>query len=111
MFGFAILLLGGALTLKVVDMIGHLSNRKMRGASAILVSAVVGIGIAYLFEYSVFATWNIDVRSTTLGLVGTGLFMSALADAWREMLAVVHEWAHRYRGEASEIEARLSRAA
>ena len=111
MFGFAILLLGGALILKTVDLVGNLTGHKMRGAASIVLSALVGVGYAYLFEYSVFATWGIDVRSATLGLVGTGLFMSALADAWREMLAVVHEWAHRYRGQASEIEARLSRAA
>ena len=111
MYEFAILLLGGALVLKTVDFLAGLSPKEMGRGMAVLVSAIIGIVYAYLFDYSVFAAWDIDVRSATIGVLATGLFMSALADVWREMLALFHEWAHRYQGEASEIEARLGRAA
>ena len=111
MYEFAILLLGGALVLKTVDFLGHLSPKELGRGMSVLVSAIVGVVYAVLFDYSVFAAWGVSVRSAVIGVIATGLFMSALADVWREMLALFHEWAHRYQGEASEIEARLSRAA
>ncbi|HVL82389.1 MAG TPA: hypothetical protein VM840_12445 [Actinomycetota bacterium] len=111
MYEFAILLLGGALVLKTVDLFGGLSPKELGRGMTVLTSAIVGVVYAFLFDYSVFAAWGIDVRSATIGLVATGLFMSALADVWREMLALFHDWAHRYQGQASGTEARLGRAA
>lgn len=109
MHEFVILALGGALTLKTLDFLRSFTG-DMHGAVSAVFGAAVGIFYAYLFNYSMFAAWGIDVRSETIGMVGTGLFMWAMADVWRETVNLVHEWAHRYRGEAVAAEHRIRAA-
>lgn len=111
MYEFAILALGGLIVAKSVDLLGHLGLEGMHKAAKLFVSAVVGFAYAYLFDYSVFAAWDVAVRSEFVGTLGTGLFMAGLAGVWHEALVLMREWAHRYHGEATEIEARMHRAA
>lgn len=109
MYEFMILALGGALTLKTLDFLRGFTG-ELHGAFSSVLGAAVGIAYAYLFNYSMFAAWGIDVRSATIGMVGTGLFMWAMADVWRECVNLVHEWAHRYRGEAEAVEHKIRAA-
>ncbi|HVE92735.1 MAG TPA: hypothetical protein VNE62_10640 [Actinomycetota bacterium] len=110
MYEFTILLLGGLLTLKTVDLLDHLTPKSMHAAAAVVVSALIGIGYAFLFDFSVFAAWDIGVRSEVVGTIATGLFMSALASVWPAMLGAVSGWIHRDEPQRAG-ETRLTQAA
>ena len=111
MYEFVILALGGALTYKTVDLLGHIVPGRTHRAIGLLLTGVVGVFYAYLTNFSLFASWDVGVRSETIGLAVTGLFFMAMADVWRECVSALAEWAHRNRGQAAEIETRLGRAA
>lgn len=111
MYEFAILALGGLLVAKTVDFLGHLAPKDVHRSAKLLVAAVAGVAYAYFFDYSLFAAWDTTVRSDWIGTVATGLFMAGVASVWHELLGLMRERAHRYHGEASEIEARIHRAA
>lgn len=110
MYELGIIVFGGLVTAKTVDFVRHLV-KDLNKAMVLFLAALVGVGYAYLFDFSVFAEWAIGVRADWIGTLATGLFMGGLAGGWHEALGVMREWAHRYHGEASEIEARLQRAA
>lgn len=110
MYEFGVLMLGALLTAKTVDFVGHV-YKDLSAAGKLVLAAVAGTAYAYLFDFSLFAGWGVSVSSDTVGTVGTGLFMMGLAGFWHELLGLMREWAHRYHGEASEIEARIRRAA
>lgn len=110
MHEFAILLFGGLITAKSVDFVRHLV-RDMHKGVVLLVSGLIGVGYAFLASYSLYAAWGVSVRSSWVGTTMTGLFMAGIAGGWHELLEVMREWAHRYHGEATEIESRLQRAA
>ncbi len=111
MHEFAILLLGGLLTLKTVDLFDHLTPSRMHGAAATLLSALIGIGYAFLLDFSVFSAWDVGVRSELIGILATGLFMSALAAVWPALLGAVHGWIHRDDTSSAGAEPRLTQAA
>lgn len=109
MYEFAILALGGLVVAKSVDILRGL--RSFNATAVTFVSMVVGVAYAFGFDFSLFAAWDVGVREAWMGTVATGLFMGGMAGAWHHTLGVMREWAHRSHGEASEIEARLHRAA
>jgi hypothetical protein len=109
-YEFAILAFGGLITAKTVDLLRHLT-KEMQKAGVLFLSAAAGVGYAFLLDFSLFAHWGVGVRADWIGTLATGLFMGGLAGAWHEGLGVMREWAHRYHGEATEIEARMHRAA
>lgn len=111
MYEFAIMLFGGLLVMKTVDLFRGLTKELDRKGGMVFFAALVGVGYAYLFDFSLFAAWNASVRADWIGTLATGLFLGALAGSWHTVLNWVHEWAHRYHSEASETEARLHRAA
>ena len=110
MYEFGIVLLGGLITAKTVDVLRHL-GKDVSKAGVVFLSALCGVGYAYLFDYSLFAGWGIAVRADWIGTLATGLFMGGLAGAWHQALGLMREFAHRYHGEATEIETRVKRAA
>lgn len=107
MYEFAILALVGLLTVKSVELIGHLTHKTMSGALELLATAAVGVIYAFAFDFSIFAAWGVDVRSETVGLIATGAFMTGLAALWREVTSMVSDWAHK----SDSSSARISRAA
>ena len=110
MYELGILLFGALVTAKTVDFARHL-YKDMNKAMVVLVAMLMGAGYAYLFDFSLFAGWGVGVRTDWMGTLATGLFMGGLAGGWHEVLGVMREWAHRYHGEATEIEQRIKRAA
>ena len=80
MYDLGILLFGGLITAKTADFLRHLT-KELHSAGHLLLSALVGVGYAYLFNFSVFAGWKVPVRAEWIGIVATGLFMGALAGA------------------------------
>lgn len=110
MYEFAILVFGGLLVAKSVDLVRHMAKEVERLGVLILWFGA-GVGFAYLVDYSIFSAWGVAARSGTIGTLVTGLMVGAFAAVWHEVLGLLHEFTHRYQGEASEIEARLHRAA
>ena len=74
MYEFAIVVLLGIGTFKVVDMLNeYVDLAKVQSILTIALGALV----AWALEFSLFAQWEIGVRSESLGYVGTGLMLAA----------------------------------
>jgi hypothetical protein len=73
-YEFAIVVLLGIGTFKLVDMVTeYVDLSKVVSALTLVVGALV----AWALEFSLFAQWGIPVRSEIMGYVGTGLMISA----------------------------------
>jgi hypothetical protein len=71
---FAIVVLLGIGTFKVVDLLNeYVDLTKVQSILTIGLGAVV----AWALEFSLFAQWEIAVRSEALGYIGTGLMIAA----------------------------------
>jgi hypothetical protein len=71
---FAIVVLLGIGTFKVMDMVEEYVNlSKVHSLLLIALGAIT----AWALDFSLFAGWNIPVRSEALGYVGTGLMIAA----------------------------------
>ncbi|MGH2786979.1 MAG: hypothetical protein ACRDJV_03585 [Actinomycetota bacterium] len=74
MYEFAIVLLLGIGTFKLIDMLNeYVDLTKIQTVLTIALGAVV----AWALEFSLFSQWGIPVRSEALGYVGTGLMIAA----------------------------------
>ena len=74
MYEFAIVVLLGIGTFKVVDMLNeYVDLTKVQSIFTIGLGALV----AWALQFSLFAQWNVPVRSETLGYIGTGLMLAA----------------------------------
>ena len=85
MYEFAVVLLLGLATLKVVDLLADLVPG-IAGART-LVTFLVAIGAVVALDYSVFQGFGITVRENWIGTVVTGLVVGSLASAWKAFLA------------------------
>ncbi len=74
MYEFAIVVLLGVATLKLIDMVAE--HLEVSGVEAVLAVAL-GVGVAWALEFSLFAQWDIPVRSEWLGYIGTGMIIAA----------------------------------
>ncbi|MDQ4023952.1 MAG: hypothetical protein M3217_00455 [Actinomycetota bacterium] len=74
MYEFAIVVLLGIGTFKLVDMATEYVD--LSKVVSILTLAL-GALVAWALEFSLFAQWGIPVRSEIMGYVGTGLMISA----------------------------------
>lgn len=88
MYEFAIVVLLGIGTFKVVDMLNEYVD-----LSKIQSILTIGLGalIAWALEFSLFAQWNVPVRSEVLAYVGTGLMIAAAGYATPQVFAHVAE--------------------
>ena len=88
MHEFAIVVLLGIGTFKVVDMLTeYVDLSKVQSILTIALGALV----AWALEFSLFAEWNMDVRSTALGYIGTGLMIAAAGYAVPQVFEHVGE--------------------
>ena len=102
MYEFAIVVLLGIGTFKVVDMLNeYVDLAKIQSVLTIALGALV----AWALEFSLFAQWNIAVRSELMGYIGTGLMIAAAGYAVPQVFEHVAEVIGHRRG------ARLSQAA
>ena len=74
MYEFAIVVLLGIGTFKVVDMLSEYVDLSKIHT---LFTIALGVAAAWMLDFSLFAAWDIPVRSAELGYVGTGLMISA----------------------------------
>jgi hypothetical protein len=88
MYEFAIVVLLGIGTFKVVDMLNEYVD-----LSKIQSLLTIGLGalVAWALEFSLFAQWEIGVRSETVGYVGTGLMIAAAGYATPQVFEHVAE--------------------
>ena len=74
MYEFAIVVLLGIGTFKLVDMVGEYLNLSK---VTTLFTIVVGVLVAWALDFSLFAQWGVEVRSELIGYIGTGLMIAA----------------------------------
>lgn len=85
---FAIVVLLGIGTFKLVDMLNeYVDLSKVQTLLTIALGAVV----AWALGFSVFAQWDIPVRSETVGFIGTGLMIAAAGYAAPKVFELVAE--------------------
>lgn len=85
MYEFAVVLLLGLATLKVVDLLADLVPGL--GQIRTLLTFLVGIGTVVALDHSMFAGFDITVRESWIGTVVTGLIVGSLATAWKAFFA------------------------
>ena len=74
MYEFAIVVLLGIGSFKLVDMINEYVD--LSKVHTILTIAL-GVVVAWALDFSLFAQWGIEVRSDAMSYVGTGLMIAA----------------------------------
>lgn len=88
MYEFAIVVLLGIGTFKVVDMLNeYVDLAKIQSILTIGLGALV----SWALQFSLFAQWEIGVRSETVGYVGTGLMIAAAGYATPQVFEHVAE--------------------
>lgn len=88
MYEFGIVVLLGIGTFKVVDMLNEYVD--LSKVQSILTIAL-GATVCWALGFSLFAAWNIDVRSELLGYIGTGLMVAAAGYATPQVFEHVGE--------------------
>ena len=88
MHEFAIVVLLGIGVFKLVDMVNeYVDITKVQSIFTLILGALV----CWALEFSLFAQWNIPVRSEALGYVGTGLMIAAAGYATPKVFEHVAE--------------------
>ena len=88
MYEFAIVVLLGIGTFKVVDMLNeYVDLTKVQSIFTIALGALV----AWALQFSLFAAWEVPVRSETVGYIGTGLMLAAAGYATPKVFEHVSE--------------------
>ena len=88
MYAFGIVVLLGIGTFKLVDMLNeYVDLSKVQSLLTIALGAVV----AWALEFSLFAQWDVAVRSETMAYVGTGLMIAAAGYATPKVFEHVAE--------------------
>jgi hypothetical protein len=93
MHEFALLAFGGLVTALAVRLMSTY-GRDVRASSVVLWLGL-GVGYAYLTDFSIFSAWGIDVRSHTVGAIITGFMTGGMAMLWEEAIAYFQAYAHR----------------
>lgn len=88
MHEFAIVVLLGIGIFKVVDLLNeYVDLAKVQS----LLTIALGALVAWALEFSLFAQWEIAVRSDTMGYLGTGLMIAAAGYATPKVFEHVAE--------------------
>ena len=94
MHEFAIFAFGGlavALAVRVLSSYGREAAR----ASNLVLWVGLGVGYAYLTDFSAFSAWGVDVRSHAVGAIVTGFMIGGMAMLWEEAISFFQNYAHR----------------
>ncbi len=103
MYAFAVVVLLGIGAFKLVDMVSEYLNLSK---ITTLFTILIGVLIAWALDFSLYAEWDIAVRSNVLGYVGTGLMIAAAGYAVPQVFAHVGDVIGRRRqGETSRVKA------
>lgn len=66
--------------------------------------AVLGIGAAWITNFSIWELWGVPVRAEWLGITLTGLALGGLAMAWHEVLRLISGMERKVHDEAATLE-------
>ncbi len=88
MHEFAIVVLLGIGSFKLVDMLNEYVDLSKIHT---LLTIAIGIVAAWVLDFSLFANWDIAVRSEELGYIGTGLMIAAAGYAVPQLFEHVAE--------------------
>lgn len=88
MYEFAIVVLLGIGTFKVIDMLNEYVD--LSKVQSLLIIAL-GSVVCWALEFSLFTQWEIPVRSETVGYIGTGLMLAAAGYAAPKVFEHVSE--------------------
>ena len=88
MYEFAIVVLLGIGTFKLVDMLTEYVD--LSKIQTILTIAL-GVALVWALDFSLFAAWGIPVRSEIVGYIGTGLMVAAAGYATPQVFEHVAE--------------------
>lgn len=92
MHEFALLAFGGLVTALAVRLVSSY-GRDMARASNLVLWMGLGVGYAYLTDFSIFNAWDIGVRSHSVGAIITGFMVGGLAMLWEEAITFVQHYA------------------
>ena len=88
MYEFAIVVLLGIGTFKVVDMLNeYVDLTKIQS----ILTIALGATVCWALGFSLFAEWAVPVRNQTLGYIGTGLMVAAAGYATPKVFEHVSE--------------------
>ena len=102
MYEFAIVVLLGIGTFKVIDMLNEYVNL---AKIQTLFTMALGAVVAWMLGFSLFAEWNVPVRSEVLGYVGTGLMIAAAGYATPKVFEHVAEVLGHRKGSDTHVRA------
>jgi hypothetical protein len=105
MHEFATVLLLGLAVYALVNVIRQLGETSR--ALRIFLDLAVGLVVAWVTDYSMFAGWGVTFRSLWMGPVATGLVIGGIASIWTEVVGFITSYARRSYDEATEIESRI----
>ena len=106
MHEFAILAFGGLVTAVIVRLMSAYGREVAKTSNWVLYLGL-GVGYAYLADFSIFTAWGMDVRSHMAGAIITGFMVGGFAWLWEEAIS----FAQRYGHHAENGAKRLRRAA
>ena len=101
MYQFAILAFGGLAVWLVGKLLAQ-HGPDMARASSLVLMAGLGVGYAYLVDYSLFSGWHMGVRNATIGHIMTGFILAGVAMLWDEALDFMRAWSGAHNGEAKK---------
>lgn len=102
MYAFGIMALLG-LAVLVVAKVGNRYLRQVPGAFAFALVAL-GVGVAWLLNFDLFAIWSIPVRNSDIAVTLTGFLLGGVGYFWREVLGLFSGLYRKYTDEAKVIE-------
>jgi hypothetical protein len=105
MYEFATAVLLGLAVYAVVKVIRHFGETSR--ALRIFLDLALGLVVAWVTDYSLFAGWGVSFRSLWMGPVATGLVIGGIASLWTEIIGLITSYARRSYDEATEIESRI----
>jgi len=65
---------------------------------------VLGIGAAWITNFSIWGLWGVAVRADWVGVTLTGLALGGLAMAWHEVLRLITGMERKLHDEAATLE-------
>src|SRR5437762_2611653 len=99
MHAFAILAFGGLAVALAVRMLSSYGRETSR-ASNVVLWVGLGVGFAYLANFSIFSAWGIHVRNHAIGNIMTGFMAGGMAMLWEEAITYL---SHYHRDEKKSL--------
>jgi len=104
MYEFATIALLGLALYKVMDLVGALGH--LSRAATVTLTILLGVGLTWLLDYNVYASWGQVFRDGWMGVVGTGITIAGFATVWNSVFGFLASYPHRAPTEAGEAHIR-----